>query len=589
MSTSFDGESGGKERRGGGNRGGSRGGGGGGNAGGRRRSPSSSSTSSSNPSSSFSGFVSLPPPSEAAVSALTASAAEHNIPVVVLKGGRSKIFRGGAPVVYGGAVDAVVARPPPARGAVVAVADGDRRAFGWGFYNPESPLFRVRVMALAGQEQQKSEEREGEEEVSSSSPFDVGALVRRRVAVAAALRRSLGLPRPGVTTAYRLVNSEGDRLSGLVVDALGGSSGEESGEEGGEEGGKEEGGSLVVASSAAWCEEHRAEIEGALLAETGGRMGIVWTRSAAMMREEGVVVPGEDGEEGEEDGEEAEEADVAAAPPPSTSSADSSSESEKKTVVLENGLKFLVTPGRGQKTGFYADQRESRLFVRQLVENATRRASRDEKSGDEKKLFRVLDLCCFHGGFALSAAKGGATHVVGVDSSVPALEVARENARLNGFADEDRVVRFERGDAGDFLARAARAARDDAEAGVSSSSSDNFFDLVVLDPPKLAPTRASLPAALRRYQSLNTAAMRLLLANAKENGGNGGGLLMTCSCSGAVAAAGAFEPMLAAAAARAGARISVLRVAGAAPCHAIDPSYLEGKYLTNVLLRVTRA
>ena len=78
--------------------------------------------------------------------------------------------------------------------------------------------------------------------------------------------------------------------------------------------------------------------------------------------------------------------------------------------------------------------------------------------------------------------------------------------------------------------------------------------------------------------------MKLLLKNK-----NGGGLLMTCSCSGAVAAAGAFEPMLAAAAARAGARLSVLRVAGAAPCHALDPAYPEGKYLTNVLLRVTRA
>lgn len=88
MSTSTEVESGGRERRGGGNRGGGSGRGGGG-----RRSPSSSSSSAStsNPSS---GFISLPPPSEAAISALTASAAEHNIPVVVLKGGRSKIFRG---------------------------------------------------------------------------------------------------------------------------------------------------------------------------------------------------------------------------------------------------------------------------------------------------------------------------------------------------------------------------------------------------------------------------------------------------------------------------------------------------------------
>jgi len=467
---------------------------------------------------------------------------------------------GGAPIIYGGAVDSVVARPPPRAGAVVAVADGDRRAFGWGFFNPESSLFRVRVMALAGQDQEKKEQQGGGENDQAndqeprSSPFDVAAMVKRRVAAAAALRRSLGLPTSGVTDAFRLVNSEGDRLSGLVVDSLGGGGGGESGGSG-----NDERGSLVVASSAAWCEEHRASIEEALLSETGeeSRMKIVWTRSAAMMREEGVLGEGE--EEGGEEGEEASSSSSSSSP-----SGDIDEETEP-TLVLENGLRFLVTPGRGQKTGFYADQRESRLFVRQLVEAATR--------GNERKPFRVLDLCSFHGGFALSAAKGGATEVVGVDSSAPALEVARENARLNGFGDGDEGrgrVWFEKGDAGDYLSRAV--------------ASGEEFDLVVLDPPKLAPTRASLPAALRRYQSLNSAAMKLLLKNK-----NGGGLLMTCSCSGAVAAAGAFEPMLAAAAARAGARLSVLRVAGAAPCHALDPAYPEGKYLTNVLLRVTRA
>ena len=426
-------------------------------------------------------------------------------------------------------------------------------------------------MALAGQEQEKKEMEGGDEESPSSSspsPFDVAALVRRRVSAAAALRRSLGLPCPGVTTAFRLVNSEGDRLSGLVVDALGGGGSEGEGSE------EEKKGSLVVASSAAWCEEHRAAIEEALVSETGGKMEIVWTRSTAMMREEGVLPRGDDAEY-EEEGEGDESAAAAAPPPPSpsTSSSSDNSEPENKTVVLENGLKFLVTPGRGQKTGFYADQRESRLFVRQLIEAATLTRNVNGKGEEKRKPFRVLDLCSFHGGFALSAAKGGASEVIGVDSSAPALEVARENARLNGFEGEEQV-RFEKADAGDFMRRAV---------GLGEK-----FDLIVLDPPKLAPTRASLPAALRRYQSLNAAAMKLLLASDSE-GGENGGLLMTCSCSGAVAAAGAFEPMLAAAAARAGARISVLRVAGAAPCHALDPAYPEGKYLTNALLRVTRA
>lgn len=504
--------------------------------------------------------------------------------MVILKGGKSRLFRsGGAPIVYGGAVDAVVGRPPPPRGAVVAVADGDRRAFGWGFYNPDSSMFCVRMMSLAGQDDDEEEEGEGGEDNQRNNPFDVERLLRKRVSAAVALRRSLGLPGRGSdddTDAFRLVNSEGDRLSGLVVDSLGPRS-------------------LVVASSAAWCEERREMIERVLLEEVSRYNSIsssssptsqpappppkiIWTRSAAMMKEEGVEV--EIDEEGEEEDRERQQ------------QQEEEQAEEEKTVVVENGIKFFVSPGKGQKTGFYADQRESRLFVRRLVEAATS-AKRTSAKGEP---FRVLDLCCFHGGFSLSAAAGGATDVVGVDSSAPALEVARANAfELNGFSES--AVRFERGDAGEFLKAALRDAQGkgegegeegeevDGEEEKPPTSHKNqkkkkkTFDLIVLDPPKLAPTRSSLPAALRRYQSLNAAAMRLAAMN------ESGGLLMTCSCSGAVAASGSFEPMLSAAAARAKVKISVLRVAGAAPCHAVDPSYPEGRYLTNVLLRVTKA
>ena len=99
----------------------------------------------------------------------------------------------------------------------------------------------------------------------------------------------------------------------------------------------------------------------------------------------------------------------------------------------------------------------------------------------------------------------------------------------------------------------------------------------MFDPPKLAPTRNSLERATRKYRSLNAAVMRLVAP---------GGLLMTCSCSGAMSQSGGFLPTLAAAAKDAGRRITVLRVAGAAPCHVEDPAYPEGRYLTNVLLRV---
>jgi 23S rRNA G2069 N7-methylase RlmK/C1962 C5-methylase RlmI len=181
----------------------------------------------------------------------------------------------------------------------------------------------------------------------------------------------------------------------------------------------------------------------------------------------------------------------------------------------------------------------------------------------------VLDVCCHGGGFGISAAAAGAAAVTGVDSSAPALALAGTNAALNGVEDRVRWVR----------ADALRFMREAAGGGLA-------WDLVVLDPPKLAPTRAALGPALRKYRSLNAAALRCV---------TDGGLLMTCSCSGAVAQAPplpaggtGFTTMLRAAAADAGVRVTVLRVAGAGPDHPLDPAHAEGAYLTNVLVRVDR-
>jgi len=123
--------------------------------------------------------------------------------------------------------------------------------------------------------------------------------------------------------------------------------------------------------------------------------------------------------------------------------------------VMENGLFYLVSV-EGQKTGFYADQRESRHFISTL--------SKDQK---------VLDLCCYSGGFALSAAKGGATNVIGIDSSGSALDLANENILLNKF-DPERIS-FIKQDASAFMKGAI--------------SRSELWDLVVLDPPKLAPRK----------------------------------------------------------------------------------------------------
>jgi 23S rRNA G2069 N7-methylase RlmK/C1962 C5-methylase RlmI len=435
----------------------------------------------------------------AAVAAPASAAADSALPRVILKGGKTKLFTEQLnPVVYAGAVDRVVGRPPPGVGAPVLVQNGAQETLAWGVFNPDS-MYRVRILETA-------------DEAAPGAELDPNParVVAERLAAAVALRRTLGLPAAD-TTAYRLVNAEGDRLSGLVVDALGDA--------------------LVASSSAAWVEQRRGEVVAALKAATGAAR-VVWRPATEMLAQEGWAVEAAATEEAE-----------AVASASAAEDGAAAAEGADEVVVLERGLKFLVDTTTGQKTGFYADQRESRAFVRSLAAGA-----------------RVLDLCCYTGGFAVAAAAGGAAAALGVDSSAPALALAARNAALNGVADR---ADFERADVAAFMRAAAAEGRE--------------WDLVVLDPPKLAPNKKALAAALRKYGSLNAAAMRLVRP---------GGLLMTCSCSGAVTQAGAFAPMLAAAARRAGRRLALVRAAGAAPCHALDLAYPEGEYLTNFTVRV---
>nr|XP_009794742.1 PREDICTED: uncharacterized protein LOC104241503 [Nicotiana sylvestris]XP_016486212.1 PREDICTED: ribosomal RNA large subunit methyltransferase I-like [Nicotiana tabacum] len=211
--------------------------------------------------------------------------------------------------------------------------------------------------------------------------------------------------------------------------------------------------------------------------------------------------------------------------------------------VMENGISYWISLD-GQKTGFYADQRENRCFLSTISEGR-----------------RVLDICCYTGGFALNAASGGALDVIGVDSSSPALELAKENVALNGL--DSQRISFLREDATEFM-----------KAAVSRNES---WDIVILDPPKLAPRKKVLKSASGMYRNLNYLAMQLTKR---------GGLLMTCSCSGAMTQSGLFLRILQGAASMAGRKITVVRQAGAACDHPIDPAYPEGAYLTNILLRV---
>lgn len=214
-----------------------------------------------------------------------------------------------------------------------------------------------------------------------------------------------------------------------------------------------------------------------------------------------------------------------------------------RVVLTECGLTFQVDLEHGHKTGFYIDQRDNRRLVRSLA------AGRD-----------VLDGFCYTGGFSINAAASGARSVLSVDSSAEALELARDNARLNSAAG----ISWLEGDVFQLL----RTFRDEGRG----------FDLVVLDPPKFAPTAAHAAKAARAYKDINLLAFKLLRP---------GGLLVTFSCSGGVSA-DLFQKIVAGAALDAGVEAQIIQRLGAGADHPIALNFPEGEYLKGLLCRVAR-
>jgi 23S rRNA (cytosine1962-C5)-methyltransferase len=384
-----------------------------------------------------------------------------SLPTVVLRKGRAKPLWHGHPWVFSQAIARVEGEAQD--GALVRVADDEGREIGRAFFEASS-LIRARIVAR------------GEE------PVD-GAFFDRRLRACVELRRrALDLPREG-TNGFRLVNSEGDFLPGLIVDVFGDA--------------------LVV-----WCGTAgmRTRLEG--IADALER--IVAPRAIVLASEGPArVLRGTLG--------------------------------DAPQTVTENGFRYACDLLGGQKTGFYFDQRENR----RLVESYARGR-------------RVLDAYCYSGSFALHAARGGASRVLAVDASLPAAELADENARANGL--EVEVIH-------DDAARALRRAR---EAG-------DRFDLVVLDPPKFAPRASATGEALRAYRALNAAALHVIDE----------GLLLTASCSHHVGESELVRAV-AEAATDASRRVAVLEVRGQAPDHPWLAACPEGRYLTMLVCAVSR-
>ena len=211
-------------------------------------------------------------------------------------------------------------------------------------------------------------------------------------------------------------------------------------------------------------------------------------------------------------------------------------------IIREHGLKFYVDVEKGQKTGFYLDQRDNRRRVGELANDKD-----------------VLNCFCYSGGFSLSALQGGARSVLSVDSSAEALALARENVRLNNLA-ADRAEWLEAD-----VFKSLRLMRDQGKS----------FDLIVLDPPKFAPTAHHAANAARAYKDINLWALKLLRP---------GGLLATFSCSGGVTA-DLFQKILAGAAMDANVTAQIVGRFAADADHPAVLNFPEGEYLKGLLLR----
>jgi 23S rRNA (cytosine1962-C5)-methyltransferase len=314
---------------------------------------------------------------------------------------------------------------------------------------------------------------------------------RKRIAQAVA-QRKVFLDQPD-TGAMRLVHGESDGLPGVVADRYADT--------------------VVLQLTSAGAERWREVIADKLLEVSGASR--IWERSDAEVRVLEGLAP--------------------------VIAALRGAREPTRIAISEHSLQFEIDLERGHKTGFYIDQRENRLRVRQLARG------RD-----------VLDGFCYSGGFALNARAGGAKSVTAVDSSADALALARGNAELNRLA----PVEWLEGDVFQLLRRFRDQGRN--------------FDLVVLDPPKFAPTAAHAAKAARAYKDINLLAFKLLRP---------GGLLVTFSCSGGVSA-DLFQKIIAGAALDAGADAQIIERLGPGADHPVALNFPEGDYLKGLVCRV---
>ncbi|MDP3559291.1 MAG: class I SAM-dependent rRNA methyltransferase [Legionellaceae bacterium] len=384
-------------------------------------------------------------------------------PNVVIHPSKQSLIQQGHPWIFS---KAVLRQDSSCRtGMLVNVVSNAGDLLAVGVYNEHS-LYRVRILART---------------VEDFNQDSLAAIILHRLQQAIQLRQRLNLPNAH-TTAFRLVNSEADGLSGLTIDKFDTL--------------------CVVSSSAFWVQANQAvilECLKTLLPDTE----ILWMAQKKPLLQDGWEQ-------------------------------DTEVSYDKQMIVKEQDLLFKIDFSTAQKTGLFLDQRENHQRVAAVAKGA-----------------RVLDLYTYTGGFALHAAKAGAEYVLGIDSSGPAIARAQENAQLN----QCTQLEFIKADARSYLHRAEE------------------FDIVVLDPPKLMPSKKNQVQAKNYYRFLHKEVFKVMRPNT---------LLMTCNCSSALSAH-AFLELVYLQALSVKKSFRVIGSYGPASCHPTLPVFPEGSYLTAVM------
>ena len=331
-----------------------------------------------------------------------------------------------------------------------------------------------------------------------------------RIAVALDVRRCIGVAGNPDNNTYRLVHGEGDNLPGLVIDIYGQTA--------------------VMQAHSVGMHVDRPVIAKALKTVMGTEVENIFYKSettlpfkADLGQENGFLLGG-----------------------------------SKEDVAIENGLKFHVDWLRGQKTGFFVDQRNNRKLLEHYSKGRT-----------------VLNMFCYTGGFSFYAMRGGAKLVHSVDSSQKAIDLTNANVQLN-FPGDSRHQAFAE-DAFKFLdAIGTSEAIDDTDETASASPERLSYDLIILDPPAFAKHKDALRNALKGYTRLNQKAFEKIKP---------GGILFTFSCS-QVVTKDNFRNAVFTAAAQAGRRVRILHQLHQPADHPINIYHPEGEYLKGLVIYV---